>query len=347
MRKSRKHSDNRLAVVLATVTLGALVLVACGGNFQGDNAAGQGGAPLLSVEDARAQAEAANARLSQIEARARQATADARDRLRATETVLRTLEEKNAIEATRVANVQVAEATAIALVAISEQHKAQLAATAQAAQLQIEATSVSVRATATAIAIAQDNAQRSAEWERTVLIPAKTVVMAGAGIAAAVVALYLLVRFGFKMVDTWILHARVFRDGRGNITIVTTPDRDGGMQYVQPHLSPAPVLSVNRRGIDGPVIDVGGGDPEVTRRAQIVDTLQVGGSARTPQAPPHARAEPMRLIEPAIATARAGLDALLSEPRVSVVPARAIPDKVASSDALTALDSDWRSTDER
>jgi hypothetical protein len=259
--------------------------------------------------------------------------------------MLRTLEEKNAIEATRVANVQVAEATAIALVAISEQHKAQLAATAQASQLQIEATSVSVRATATAIAIAQDNAQRSAEWERTVLIPAKSVVMAGAGIAAAVVALYLLVRFGFKMVDTWILHARVFRDGRGNITIVTTPDRDGGMQYVQPHLSPAPVLSINRRGIDGPVIDVGGGDPEVTRRAQIVDTLQVGGAGRAPQASAHA--EPMRLIEPAIATARAGLDALLSEPRVSVVPARAIPDKVASSDALTALDSDWRSTDER
>ena len=345
MRKSKQPTQSRvLALALATISIASLVAACNVGPVSGDAPGALNGEAAL--EQARIDAQAANLRLANVERQTKQATASAQLRLRATDDALRLSQEKNALEVTRVANVQVAQATQIALDNIASMQRAQLAATAQAGAVAIRATTVSIDATATAVAIMQDNAQRSAEWERDVLIPAKTFITAGAGIAVAIVVLYLLVRFGFKMVDTWVLHARVFRDGRGNITIVTEPDKGGEMQYVQPHLSPAPVLSIGPRGQGRAAVLASAGDVDVTRRAQLVDTIQIGAA--------HGRVQHRatafdgglpQLVEPAIASARHGLRALLDEPRINVMSTAEIPAQIADENAIAAIDADWRSQD--
>ncbi len=351
MRKSKKNEQKKrvLMSTFALIAVGSILVACAAAPDQGTTTS-----DAVALEQARVAADAANARLALAERQARQATADAQVRLRVTEDALRMAQQSEALDATRTANSQVAQATAIALDNIAAQQRAQVAATAQAADIALQATSMSINATSTAISISQDNARRTAQWERDVLIPAKTFIMAGAGIAVAVVVLYLLVRFGFKMVDTWVLHARVFRDGRGNITIVTEPGKGGEMEYVQPHLSPAPVLSISRRGQSGATIEASGGDPEVTRRAQLVDTLQLATPRHTSTQPRLTPRVPTgnaaatgehalpQLIEPAIATAQAGFHALLGEPRVNVVTSAQVPAQIADGNALAALDADWR-----
>lgn len=352
MRKTKKAQQKHRFVVLATATIAVgTLLAACAAAPSQPSEQ-----DAIVLEQARIAAQAANARLAVAERQARQATAEVQVRIQVTEDAMRMAQQNDALEATRMANSQLAQATAIALDNLAAQQRAQIAATSQAAEIQLQATSVSVRATTTAIAITQDNARRTAEWERDVLIPAKTLIMAGAGLAAAVIALYLLVRFGFKMIDTLVLHARVFRDGRGNITIITERDTSGETQWVQPHLSPAPVLSIGRRGAPAAAIETAGGDPEVTRRAQIVDTLQLAAPRKSERAQTAQRIAPENnsaplsrtlptLIDPAIATAQAGLNALLAEPRINVVAPNQIPQQVADNNALASVDADWRLND--
>ena len=342
MRISNKaRQQRRVLTIVAGAIATAAILAACA-------APSEPSAPAApSIDDARATAQSANTRLTAVERQMRQATAETQVRARATDDALRAAQQRAAIEVTRTANEQIAQATSIALDNLAAQNRAAVAATAQAATVANEAAALSARATATAIALEQDNAQRSAEWERTVLIPAKTIILTFAGLGVVACALYLLVRFGFKAIDTWVLHARVFRDGRGNIVIVTEPGRGGDTQYVQPHLSPSPVLAIGQRGGGAqlPRVEHSGGDPEVTRRAQFIDTLQLNARA-APSAPRGIRTSATGLIDAALEHTKVGLSgsvaALLDEPRINVMPAALPPAQVADHNALASLDADWR-----
>jgi hypothetical protein len=293
---------------------------------------------LHNIDDARKLGTVAATNLSAAERQLQVATAEANRTLRATEAAFRLERERQSAFATQTADEQNAQAARAVLRATSDALSASATATAQANTLNAQATAMSLNATATAITISQDNARRAAEWEQGVLIPARTIAL----ILIAAVLIAAALRFVLKAVEALILHIRVVRDGNGNIMVIMPEDKSGRQQVLQPHLSAAPVTSFTPAGLAEATVRSSGGDPDVLRRAQLIDAMK----RVTPGAPAAARdvdADGLliqrRLSAPAVGA--------LDDPVIQVIePAQAGCLQLADVEATAAIDSDWRSAND-
>ena len=207
----------------------------------------QGGvfaAAQRNLDDAETLATAAASNLVVVQKQSRIATAEADRVVRATDTALRQSRERQASAATQVAAEQSAQSAAIMIRATSDALSAAATATSLGNANAAQATAVAIQATATANMIENTNAQRAAEWEQNVMLPARMIGL----ILLGAIGLFLCLRYGIQAVEALILHIRVVKDGRGNIMVIMPPDGQGRQQMVMPHLTMDPVMSLTPPG---------------------------------------------------------------------------------------------------
>ena len=321
--------------------MGALGLAACLAAPVADSGAAtapQGGvfaAAQRNLDDAETLATAAASNLVVVQKQSRIATAEADRVVRATDTALRQSRERQASAATQVAAEQSAQSAAIMIRATSDALSAAATATSLGNANAAQATAVAIQATATANMIENTNAQRAAEWEQNVMLPARMIGL----ILLGAIGLFLCLRYGIQAVEALILHIRVVKDGRGNIMVIMPPDGQGRQQMVMPHLTMDPVMSLTPPGFAQTTVSSHGGDAEVARRAQAIDALGVTQNAN-PGATPRQGTSGPRMLQALIDPTNNEFEA----PSVRVLsPGNAGQQQLTDGNAMAAIEADWRS----
>jgi hypothetical protein len=285
---------------------------------------------------ANATAQAAYTAAVRARERAREAAAQGTTVARATDHALVVRATEVALSATATMSAIQASAYSASLeaTATAEESARQAARVTQA--LSVQATEMAFGATSTAVALLARQEQAAADWEDSVVTPARKVAVA--------VGIFLLLAAsafcGLRAFDALILRARIIRDPSGHAIIVPELDRQGRQLLLLPHRAPGAVLQIAPPATLPAQVAAEAVDAEVTRRAQLVEAIGITSAGN-----PQARLPAPRIIGDARAADQLG--SLTQAPLLRLIPSHELPPpEIADQHAIQAMDEDWRRSDE-
>lgn len=281
-------------------------------------------ANLVAQATASAAAATAHAALAESElaqARVERVAVQGTTTARATDQALAVRTTEVALEATQSVAAFTATAEAAAASATAMSWQLSQAATADAASSIARAAQVQLAASATAMALQQHQERVAAEWERDVLLPAKTVAL----VVLMLICIIGIVLFGARLFNALILHLRIIRDPSGHAIVFQEADGVGRQLVLLPNRSPGAAIQIAPSAAQLHHVVVGAADPDVTMRAQTLEGLAFASKRESRGVAPSTRP-------------------LLPEPgALRVLNAQQLPPpSIADSHALQVIDADWR-----